>query len=222
VSAKVAILCDFDGTIAERDVGHHFFGSFISDTEHWNELLERWKLGLISSRECLEHEFEMVRADRGDLDRFIAAERLDPFFKDFIDFCNRRRFEVLVVSDGLDYYINTMLMDAGLGYLGYRANRLEMNNGNLTGISFPHFNPMDCTRCANCKLHHLEAARQRGYFIVYVGNGYSDRCPAEHADLVFAKGDLLDHCTQENLDCIPFDNFRDVERELTTRFLDGE
>jgi 2-hydroxy-3-keto-5-methylthiopentenyl-1-phosphate phosphatase len=54
---------------------------------------------------------------------------------------------------------------------------------------------------------------------VYIGNGFSDRCPAEYADMLLAKGDLLNHCRREKIECIPFGNFRDVERELTTRLV---
>lgn len=219
MSRKIAILCDFDGTIAERDVGHHFFGTFIADKDGWNDLVDRWKLGLISSRECLEREFERLDADRKDLDAFINNEKLDQYFKDFVDFCNKRKFDILIVSDGLDYYIERMLMNSGLGYLDYKANRLIMSNGNLSGIEFPYYNTLECTRCGNCKRRHLEKLKEEGCFVVYIGNGLSDRCPVEYAELVFAKGELLEHCEQEEIACIPFSNFRDIERELTGRFL---
>jgi 2-hydroxy-3-keto-5-methylthiopentenyl-1-phosphate phosphatase len=54
---------------------------------------------------------------------------------------------------------------------------------------------------------------------VYVGDGLSDRCPSENADLVFAKGDLLAHCREKHIDCIEFRNFRDVEREVLRRLV---
>lgn len=216
---KVAIISDFDGTISRRDVGHHFFGTFIPDRERWLELLEQWRLGVISSRECLEGEMSLVRADQEDLDTFAGNEGLDPYFKDFVDFCDRRGIDILITSDGLDYYIERLLMRFGLGYLEFNANRLVIADGALRGIEFPHFNAMDCTRCGNCKRSHLENLRREGYFTVYVGNGYSDRCPAEHADVVLAKGELLDHCRAQGIAHILFENFRDVERELTARFI---
>jgi 2-hydroxy-3-keto-5-methylthiopentenyl-1-phosphate phosphatase len=219
VKRKVAIICDFDGTVSARDVGHHFFGAFVPDGDKRRELLDRWKIGLISSRECLEREIGWVQADRRDLDTFIEGESLDPYFKDFIDFCNRRKYEFLILSDGLDYYIDRMLMKFGLGFLDFRANHLVVSNGSLAGIEFPYYNTMECTMCGNCKRYHVELMKKRGFFSVYVGNGYSDRCPSGHADLVFAKGDLLVHCRQERIPYIPFDNFRDVEREVTKRFI---
>jgi len=216
---KVAIISDFDGTISRRDIGHHFFGAFISDRARWLELLQQWRLGVISSRECLEHEIALVRADQEDLDTFLGNEGLDPYFKDFVDFCDRRSIDILVTSDGLDYYIDWLLMRFGLGYLEFNANHLVLADGALSGIEFPYYETMACTRCGNCKRFHLEKVKREGYCTVYVGNGYSDRCPAEHADIVLAKGELLDHCRAQGITHIPFENFRDVERELTARFI---
>ena len=54
--------------------------------------------------------------------------------------------------------------------------------------------------CANCKKAHVDKLSGEGYFTVYVGNGYSDRCPSEHADMVFAKSDLLEHCKREKIE----------------------
>lgn len=215
----VVIISDFDGTITERDVGHHFFETFIPlRTEH-EEILEKWRLGLISSGECLEREIEMVEADLGDLDRFIAEERFDPYFRDFVDFCERRRFELLVVSDGLDYYIEALLMKFGVGFLELRANRLVLDGGRLAGVEFPWHDPETCPMCGNCKRRHVLELREAGRFTVYVGNGLSDRCASGYADLVFAKGELLDHCRAERIDCLPWRTFRDVERDLTSRLL---
>lgn len=216
---KVAIICDFDGTISRRDIGHHFFGAFIPDRARWLELLEQWRLGVISSRECLENEAALVRADQEDLDTFLDNEGLDPYFKDFIDFCDRRGIEVLITSDGLDYYIDRLLMRFGLGYLEFKANVLVLRDGEITGVEFPHYDTHGCTRCGNCKLRHLEDLKEQGFLTVYVGNGYSDRCPAEHADVVLAKGELLEHCRAQGIPHIPFENFRDIERELTERFI---
>jgi 2-hydroxy-3-keto-5-methylthiopentenyl-1-phosphate phosphatase len=217
--SKIAILCDFDGTVAERDVGHKFFEAFIPDRRLWLETLEQWKMGMISSRKCLENEISWIEAGKRDIDGFVEKENLDPYFRDFVDFCVRRKYDLLILSDGLDYYIDTLLMKSGVGFIPFKANHLRFDGEEITGIDFPHFDTMECTMCGNCKRHHLEEKQKNGFFTVYVGNGYSDRCPAVHADLVLAKGDLLDHCTRENVACIPFCNFRDVERELTNRFV---
>ena len=221
-SERIAIVSDFDGTITLRDVGHHFFEKYIPDRNAHEELLEKWKIGLISSRDCLEKEIAWVRAGLSDLDDFIENERLDSFFKDFVDFCNRRKFELMILSDGLDYYIDSILMKNGYGFIDYKSNHLVTDGDRITGVEFPWYIPELCDMCANCKKAHVDRLRDEGYFTVYIGNGYSDRCPSEHADMVFAKGDLLDHCEREKIDYIKFRNFRDVERELMSRFFLSE
>lgn len=218
---KIAILCDFDGTVARDDVGNLLFQKF-ADGDKCKNVIDLWKQGEISSRECLEKEAELARASRDALNLFIMERKLDPYFKDFVDFARRRKMEVVIVSDGLDYYIEKMLLRTGLADIDFYANKLRLNDHSLR-VRFPYYDMMDCQSCGNCKTFHMEKYKAEGYFVVYVGNGLSDRCPSKYADCVFAKGELLDFCRENDVDSIAFDNFRDVEREILSRFvLNGE
>jgi len=129
--------------------------------------------------------------------------------------------EIVIVSDGLDYYIERMLMRTGLAHIDFYANSLDLHDHTLH-VKFPYFDMMDCDSCGNCKTYHMEKYKADGFFVVYVGNGLSDRCPSEYADFVFAKGELLDYCRDKGLESIEFQNFRDVERELLRRFVLSE
>ena len=214
---KIAVLCDFDGTVAQDDVGNLLFRTFSRNGDA-AEVVERWKRGEISSRECLEQEASFARCCPEELRSFSLARRLDPYFKDFHDFARRRGMEVVVLSDGLDYYIEQILVRHGLGEIEFFANRMRLE-GDALRVEFPWYNLLACTDCGCCKTHHLFHYRNQGYYIVYVGNGLSDRCPCESADLVFAKGDLLNHCRARNIACVEFRNFRDVEREVLRRLV---
>ena len=218
---KVAILCDFDGTVARDDVGNLLFRTF-ADAEKSRQVVERWKRGEISSRECLEREVALAFAPQPELDAFIRSRRLDPYFKDFHDFARKRGIEVVIMSDGLDYYIEQILLRHGMGQIEFYANRLKLNGGGLE-VEFPHYDLLECTDCGCCKSFFLHRYKDRGYYIVYVGDGLSDRCPSETADLVLAKGDLLKHCRDKGIEHVEFHNFRDVEREVLKRIvLDGD
>jgi len=214
--SRIAVLCDFDGTIARDDVGSLFFRTF--GGEQSREIVDEWMAGNISSRECLEREAALVDASEREMSRFVGQRKLDPYFKDFADFAGRNGIEVVVVSDGLDYYIENMLMRNGLGVLDFFSNVMRVVDGRIH-VDFPHYDLLDCRDCGNCKTFHLEEYRKAGYYIVYVGNGLSDRCPSTYSDLVFAKGDLLDFCRANALQHIPFNNFRDIEREMVSRFV---
>ena len=218
---KIAVLCDFDGTVAREDVGNLLFQTF-SNPDECLDTVDQWKQGLISSRDCLQREAALARASREALDEFITQRQLDPYFRDFVDFVGRRGMELVIVSDGLDYYIERMLLRSGLAHLDFFANVLTVNGGCLH-VRFPYYDMLDCRSCGNCKTYHMEKYKAKGYFVVYIGNGLSDRCPSKYADFVFAKGDLLDYCRKNGVAFTEFKNFRDVERELVGRFvLDGE
>jgi 2-hydroxy-3-keto-5-methylthiopentenyl-1-phosphate phosphatase len=213
---KLAILCDFDGTVARDDVGHLLFYKF-TDNHLTEEVVDRWKRGEISSRECLEREAALARVSKEELDDFIILRKLDPYFKDFVDFAVKRGMEVAIVSDGLDYYIEKMLFRNGSAHVDFYANKLKVSNRTLK-ITFPFHDLLECTNCGNCKTFHLEQYRKKGYYIVYVGNGLSDTCPSQSADLVFAKGDLRTFCRDNDIYHITYKNFRDIEREVLKRF----
>ena len=219
MSDRIAVLCDFDGTIAQDDVGNLFFKTFARKGDP-GPVVQLWKQGLISSRECLEREAELAEVSSREFSSFLSERELDPFFKDFVDFTRKRDIEVVVVSDGLDYYIERMLIKNGLGELDVFSNLMQLV-GNRIEVTFPYYDQLDCRDCGNCKSHHLEKLRASGSFIVYVGDGLSDRCPSTRADFVFAKGDLLDYCRDNDVPHVEFDNFRDVEREMLKRFVIG-
>jgi 2,3-diketo-5-methylthio-1-phosphopentane phosphatase len=220
MQTKIAILCDFDGTVASEDVGNLLFKTF-STNGGTREIVESWQRGEISSRECLEREAAMARVDRRDLDKFIVQRRLDPYFKDFHDFAKKRGMEVVIMSDGLDYYIETMLVRHGLGEIEFFANRLAFDGDKLK-VDFPYYDLLECKDCGCCKTHHLYRYRDEGYFIIYVGDGMSDCCPCETADLVFAKGRLAEFCRDKGIDHVQYRNFRDVEREVLERIVLGK
>ena len=116
-----------------------------------------------------------------------------------------------VVSDGLDFYIVPFLEQHGTS-ADFRSNRLEVSDHGWK-LSFPYHND-DCGGCGNCKSSHVDAARQQGKFVIYVGDGLSDRCAASRADLVFAKGDLRKYCEEQGIPYREFDHLGDVAEYL--------
>ena len=213
---KIAVLCDFDGTVAQDDVGDLLFETFAPAEARG--AVDEWMRGEISSRQCLEREAAAARCCPTTLKNFLSERRLDPYFKDFHDFAKQRGIEVVVLSDGLDSYIEQMLIRNGLGGIEFFANRLRIDGESLH-VEFPWYDMLECTECGCCKTFHLMRYKEDGYFVVYVGNGLSDRCPCESADLVLAKGELLAHCRAKKIGAVEFKNFRDVEREVLRRLV---
>jgi 2-hydroxy-3-keto-5-methylthiopentenyl-1-phosphate phosphatase len=53
-----------------------------------------------------------------------------------------------------------------------------------------------------------------GYQIIYAGNGISDFPAAKRCHHIFATEELLERCTEANLDCNAFTDFNDILRVL--------
>lgn len=208
------VFCDFDGTTARNDVGSLLFQTFADDRCH--AIVQKWKAGQISSRQCLLEECRLTRVSRSELEAFVDSQELDPYFERFFKFCRYHNIEVGIVSDGLDFYIERILKHHGLdSQVEIRANHLVFEDDERIVPEFPYYDA-GCGHCANCKGAHVREAREHHDTLVYVGDGLSDRCGAEAADIVFAKigRDLLPYCESHNIPVTPFVSFADVLDEM--------
>ena len=69
--------------------------------------------------------------------------------------------------------------------------------------------------CAVCGEACKRATLPAGGGIVYVGDGYSDRCAALAAERVFATNGLADYLAEHGAAYERFDDLRDVAAALT-------
>jgi 2,3-diketo-5-methylthio-1-phosphopentane phosphatase len=209
------IFSDFDGTIAVEDVGSRLFRTFVGAQA--NEIVQHYLDGSITARVCLTRECEAVEsATQGEVERFIDQFSLDPTFRGFVEYCRGRGIPLVVLSDGLDFYVEQLLKNNGLGDLPFFSNHLEfILSGAVTKLvpSFPHTDA-ECLLCGNCKRNHLLTLSADDDIIVYIGDGISDRCPVRYADIVFAKGSLIRYCQEQNVTYHEFKDFDDVIRRL--------
>ena len=60
----------------------------------------------------------------------------------------------------------------------------------------------------------METLREDGETIIYVGDGYSDRYAIRNADVVIARGDLVEYCRNNGIEYELFNDFFDVLKAL--------
>lgn len=102
-----SILCDFDGTIALRDVTDLLLERFARPG--WEEIEARWERGEIGSRVCMQQQIALLDVDRGELEAALDAVPIDPEFPRFVAEVLARGWPLAVVSDGLDLAIHHIL-----------------------------------------------------------------------------------------------------------------
>ena len=211
----IRAFCDFDGTIAVQDVGARMFRTFGGREAELT--VHEYLTGAINARECFVRECAAVQhLTMGEFLDFADQFELDPGFPRFVEFCEQQGIPVTVVSDGFDLYVRRLLESNGLGRLTSFANHVEfVESGDRIRMipSFP-YRDAECDQCANCKRNHLLTLSSDDDIIVYVGDGFSDRCPVRFADIVFAKRSLIAYCQEQNITHHAFQTFHDVRQRL--------
>jgi 2-hydroxy-3-keto-5-methylthiopentenyl-1-phosphate phosphatase len=204
---------DFDGTLACADTVDTMLEKFAPLA--WRDVEDDWLAGRITAVECMRKQMHLVAADRVTLESFFRAIKLDdtflPFYRHVIAFS-----VVAIVSDGLDHAIRTATREAALPKMPIYANRLIFEPQGID-ITFPHLDSQCQAGNGVCKCAVARAlSGPEGGPVVLVGDGKSDACLAASADVVFAKGRLLDHCLAQGIAHVPFETFADVLATIRT------
>jgi len=201
------VFFDFDNTVTLFDLLDDIIERFSVDTE-WTKLENLWKTGKISSRECLEGQLRSVRVTKKALLQYLSQIRIDPHFYRLFAMLKREGMKPVILSDSFGFIIETILKNNGIKDVKVYANTLKFHNGRLMP-SFPYRHKR-CLRCANCKKKSLQRKDVRDKVIIYIGDGLSDVCPAGYADIVFAKGELLNHFRKTKRLCLAYNRLGDI------------
>jgi 2-hydroxy-3-keto-5-methylthiopentenyl-1-phosphate phosphatase len=148
--------------------------------------------------EVLALEFATVKAPLDEVVDFVVREaRVRRGFRELVE-----RYDPLVVSGTFHELIEPVLAREGVS-VELLANRLDPR---LDGWRVVPRNEVMCDTCGEgCKREALPAGE-----VVYVGDGYSDRCAALAASRVFARDGLAAYLNEHGVAYTPFDDLADV------------
>ena len=209
------VFFDFDNTITHFDVLDDIIARF-SDNGEWATFEKDWREGRIGSRECLQGQLRSVRINRQALSEYLSRIKIDPFFSKLIALLKDKGIKVIILSDNFSFILEHILRNNGTRGLEVYSNRLSFRKDRLIP-SFPYLNRR-CLRCGHCKTKHLQRKSLRSKIIVYIGDGLSDVCPAQKADLVFAKGSLLEYFKKNKRACLAFKDLRYIYKYFKERY----
>lgn len=184
-SRRAVFFIDFDGTAAQEIASSRLLDRFAQGD--WRKLDRQLEAGEISLKDCVLQQFSMLVGIREEMVEFCRRElRLRPGFKEFVQYSRTRDYAIKILSESLDFMIEAILAREGLSDLPVYCDRAVFHGRRLT-VELPHFRE-DCRcRVGNCKRAHVLAARDHFDFVVYIGNGSNDLCPAKEAGFIFAR-----------------------------------
>jgi 2,3-diketo-5-methylthio-1-phosphopentane phosphatase len=205
------VFSDFDGTITLRDSNDALVDRYIGAEKR--ATYDRLFLdggGVLW--EVLDTSLQACGVPLPEALSFLQeAVAIDPGFVGFHDWCRDREIPLSVLSAGLHEVVECFLLQAGLA-LPIRANRASCFE-NRFGLT-----PAD----AGCptgvdKAAVIQEARAAGHYTIFIGDGFSDRLAAPHADLVYAKSALARFCDKRGIPYVPFEGFAEIQADLARR-----
>lgn len=191
----IRLFLDFDGTCAPADVGDEFFRRFGQFERHHTALLRGdYDVATYYRRSCASLSSACTSEA---VDAFVASMELDPSYGALCLWAHDQHIPVTIVSDGFDRYIRPMIGRHGVP-VTLVANTLH-HDGDQWVPDFPGATDGCSCFCASCKRNVLLSHSGPDDVIVYVGDGRSDRCAVQYADIVFAKGHLAGWCSANGI-----------------------
>ena len=196
------LVLDWDGTVTERDTQWMLLEEF-GDREVFARVEEELQSGRMTHRDVMEVEYATIRTPLDEASEWLVEHaRIRPGFHRLV-----KRFDPLILSSGLHELIEPLLAREGVD-ARVRANRVDPrpDGWRLTWTS-----DSDCAVCGQpCKRGSLPDGD-----VVYVGDGFSDRCAARAASRVFARDGLASYLQREGVPYEPFTDFRELVAALS-------
>lgn len=200
---KTLVQCDFDGTATIEDASFVLLDAFSS--QDWRALFRDYQAGQVSVGRFNAETFNGLRQDREALLEVVRREvRLRPGFTEFVTACRELDYRLVVVSNGLRFYIDDILHNAGIDDIEVHAAETVFSPEGLE----VYFTGPDGERLDDdFKLAYTKLFLKEGFRIIYIGDGGSDLAPARRCRHVFATGSLLRRCREMVVPCREFEDF---------------
>ena len=204
------VQCDFDDTITVDNVGAALLDAYAS--REWREIEARYEAGHMALEESNRQQFGMLKITKHQIDEYVnGAVEARPGFTEFVAYCRETGVDFVIVSSGLDLYIEAALQKLGLPDVERYSARGEIVE---SGMVVRYLDPRGVEMEDGFKAAWLEHLRRRGRPVICIGDGRSDIPPALEADYVFARDGLREHLHSRSIPHFSFDTFHDVRYKV--------
>lgn len=206
-----AIVVDFDGTVTERDsleLVVHEFGD-----RRVRRAVEQQLGGALTLNEVIALQYGTLSEPLGVVSEWLVTHsRFRPGFGELVRLAGRRAWPLWIVSSGVGELIGPLLAREGLSDVPVIANSLA---GEPPPWAVSFRDPEPCPVCHEACKRRTVARLREDSEVVYIGDGFSDGCAAESADLVFARRRLAAYLQERGVPFEPFDDFVPIVRRLS-------
>ncbi|MFC0271403.1 2-hydroxy-3-keto-5-methylthiopentenyl-1-phosphate phosphatase [Metabacillus herbersteinensis] len=204
---KIAIFCDFDGTITKSDTIINIMKYF--NPPGWETIKNDIMTSRISVREGVGRMFYLLPTSyQEELTNYaIKQAEIRPGFNRFIQYCQDNNIRLFITSGGIDFFVFPILSHYPISKQDIYCNSCDFRSKQIR-ILWPFPCDAQCSNdCGMCK-------PSNGYMKIVIGDSITDLAVAKLAELVIARDFLLQKCKEQSLPHKEFDSFFDVIKIL--------
>ena len=204
------IQCDFDGTITTNNISLLLREKFAIG--NWRKTDVDYLHGRLTVERSNQLQFILIKEQEDKLQEFVRQHiKVRPGFAKFVSYCRKNGIPIVIVSSGLDFYIEAVLNKIGASDLELHCARTSFTKD---GIAVSYIGPDGGTVREGFKKKYLVWLRKRGGRVAYIGDGLSDLEAARAADCVFATGHLHSLLNTSSVRHHTFSDFHDILRQI--------
>lgn len=204
------VQCDFDGTITTNNLSLLLRERFaIGD---WQKIESDYFRGKLTVEQSNLRQYALIKESREKLQEFARENvAVRPGFSQFVEHCRAAGVGLVIVSSGLDFYIQATLDKLGVSDLELHCAGTSFSRD---GIVVSYLDPEGNVVAEGFKKKWLAWLKIRGGSVIYIGDGLSDLEAACAADYVFAIGDLRRLLSARSVAHRTFSDFHDILRQM--------
>lgn len=210
---KFAFVSDFDGTLTERDFYKLITDNYLKD--ECKTMYEDWRKKKIKDVDYLGYVFKNIRRTEEEIYEDIMGIKLDSFAGEFIRNIRNKGGDFIVVSAGTGYYIDKVFEKNDIKDVKIYTNKGEFKDNGIHFVLDKNSEFYSDVYGID-KMKVVKSLKGKYEKIFYAGDSEPDLKAALLADVVFAKGTLIELLKAEGKEFIPFDNFNYVWEKLKT------
>lgn len=204
------IQCDFDGTIIRNNLSVLLREEYAHGD--WQRTESEFLHGRLTVEKSNQLQYPLIKEPKKKLQEFVRHHiEVRPGFVEFVRYCQESTIPFVIVSSGLDFYIEPVLVEIGMPDLELYCGRTSFSHD---GIDVAYYDPEGNIINRGFKEKYLAWLKKRDENIIYLGDGLSDLEAARQATHVFATGSLLDLLDTHSITHNAFSDFYDVLHQV--------
>lgn len=208
--SELIVLCDFDGTISQLDVGNEIHRSLLPD--QFTDLQKRYRAQGMTLRELQNKMWQDFPLSKNEFRKqALPFAKLRPGFSYFLRQCFELKIPFYIASCGIRDYIEAVLevtldSDERQMISGLYCNDVEFADAKIKRLITPESAESDLTLDKGRLADELRLLHGNSK-VLGIGNGGSDRSMAGHVDVLAATDALARWAESKKLPFVEFNDF---------------